>query len=270
MHSGITGSVRSRYELAHDREWSATVESHAHKPTSRTQGVDLPEDSVQDGGLTNRILAGLTATEFNRLVPYLQPAGLQSGEVIRRSQQSYPFIYFPESAVISHLYTLRNGGATAAAVIGSEGVVGLSAIVQSHPPVYDTKVMIGGDGLRVRVEVIREEFARGKDLQRLILTYVRKRLTQVSQRAVCNGRHKLAERLCTWLLMIDDRTSNVAIPLIQADIANHLGARRTVITARLHDLRRNGAITYKRGAIIVLDRKILEIGACECYQVLKQ
>lgn len=268
MYGRGTENDISGYESANNREASKTVGSQAHK-LSRSENT-ISEISIQDEGLTNRILAGLPATELNRLLPFFEPVGLRSGEVVRRSQQSYSFVYFPESAVFSHVYTLRRGGATASAVIGSEGIIGLSAILESRPPVYDTKVVIAGAGLRVRAEVIKEEFARGKDLQRLILTYVRKRLAQVSQRAVCNGRHKLAERLCTWLLMIDDRTSNVALLLTQADIANHLGARRTVITARLNDLRTKGAITYKRGAIIVLHRKILEIGACECYQVLKQ
>jgi CRP-like cAMP-binding protein len=219
-------------------------------------------------GLTNKILASLPAPELKRLLPFLEPVVLLSGEEVARSNEHDDFVYFPESVVISHLYLLREGE-TAAAVIGNDGVEGLSVITDSCTPAYCTRVMIGGEGLRVRAKVIRKEFARGETFQSLILTYMSKRVAQLSQRAVCNARHRLAERLCTWLLMINDRTQDKTLPLTHADIANHLGARRAVISGCCHGLRTRGLITYKRGNLIVLDRKMLEAAACECYQVLR-
>jgi CRP-like cAMP-binding protein len=219
-------------------------------------------------GLTNQILASLPAPEFSRLLPFFEPVALRSGEEVHRTNDSGDFVYFPETVVVSHLYSLHNGGATGAAVIGNDGMIGLSNLFESGPPAYRTVVMIGGEALRVRTEKISAEFARGASLQRLVLSYVRNRLEQVSQRAVCNGRHKLAERLCTWLLMVDDRAENRSLMLTQADIANHLGARRTVITGCCNVLRTRGAISYKRGHIIILDRKRLEAEACECYEAL--
>jgi len=169
----------------------------------------LPEVKPRHDGLTNKLLATLPASELGRLVPFLEPVTLIRGAELTRSKESDHFVYFPESAVISHYYLLRNGGTTAAAVIGNDGVVSLSTMFESRPPLYSTSVMIGGQALRVKAEVIRQEFARGESFQRLILAYMSKRLSQVSQRAVCNGRHKLAERLRTWLLMIDDRAEFV-------------------------------------------------------------
>lgn len=234
-----------------------------------THEVGLPETPTQNEGLTNRILAGLPAPEFKRLLPSFEPVVLMSGKDLMGLNEPNGSVYFPESAVISHLYLLKDGSATAAAVIGNDGVAGLSTLLASPPPDYFTKVVIEGDGLRVKAEVIREEFARGESLQRLVLAYMSQRLTQVSQRAVCNGRHKLLERLCTWLLMIDDRTENKALGLTHADIATHLGARRAVISGCCFTLRTKGMIAYKRGHVIILDRKMLEAEACECYQVLK-
>jgi CRP-like cAMP-binding protein len=262
----------SRCETGFDQSArSAFVASQIHKGiVSMRRELALPEVKPHNEGLTNKILASLPASELRRLVPFLEPVTLYRGAELIRSNESNHFVYFPESAVISHYYLLRNGGTTAAAVIGNDGVVSLSTMFESRPPLYSTRVMIGGVGLRVKPEVIRQEFARGESVQRLILAYMSKRLSQVSQRAVCNGRHKLAERLRNWLLMIDDRAEDRVLPLTHADIANHLGARRAVISGCCHALRARGVIDYRRGHIIILDRKTLEQEACECYQVLSE
>jgi CRP-like cAMP-binding protein len=265
-------NVMSRYEAGFDRfARAATVGAQIlERISGAEQEVTFHEVIPQDEGLTNKILASLPAPEFKRLLPFLEPVVLSSGEDLNRVNESDDFVYFPESAVVSHLYLLRSGGETAAALIGNDGAVGLSAVFESLPPIYCNRVTIGGDGLRVKTQVIKQEFARGECLQRLILNYMSNRLTQLSQRAVCNGRHKLADRLCTWLLMIDDRTVDGTLPLTHADIANQLGAQRAVITACCRALRTRAMISYKRGQITHLDRKELEAAACECYQVLKQ
>jgi CRP-like cAMP-binding protein len=234
------------------------------------QNAGISEISLrQDEGLTNKILGSLPAPEFRRLLPYFEPVALFRGEEIIRSNEFDDYVYFPESAVVSHLYYLSDGGTTAAAVIGNDGIVGLSKIFGTRPPVYRTKVVIEGHGLRVKTQVIKNEFARGESFQQYVLSYMSNRLAQVSQRAVCNGRHKLTERLCTWLLMINDRAEDRSLSLTHADIASHLGARRTVISGCCHALRKRGMITYKRGHIIIVDRKMLEGDACECYQVVR-
>jgi CRP-like cAMP-binding protein len=260
----------SRYESGFERRARpAIVPTQIQERISRTgQGIGLPPLASGNEGLANKILASLPAPELKRLLTFLEPVSLVSGEEIVRTNES-DFVYFPESAVISHVCVLRDRSVTAAAMIGNDGMIGLSAILDSSPSVYRTRVMIGGAGLRVKSEVIKQEFARGQSLQRLVLSYMSKRLEQLSQRAVCNGRHRLAERLCTWLLMIDDRTEDKAIPLTHADIANQLGARRAVISGCCYTLRSNNIIAYTRGRIMILDRKMLESRACECYQVLK-
>lgn len=262
----------SRYGSGVDRRGgSEGIVGQFQKGTATTgHEAGFPAVTRLNDGLSNKILASLPAPEFKRLLPFFEPVALRRGEEVLRSNESGDFVYFPETVVVSHLYRLDNGSPTSAAVIGNEGMIGLSNLFELGPPAYRTIVMIGGAGLRLKADDIRLEFARGASLQRLVLTYVSNRLEQVSQRAVCNGRHKLAERLCTWLLMIDDRAENRDLKLTHADIANHLGAQRAVITGSCNALRTSGAITYKRGHIIILDRERLETEACECYQVLQR
>ena len=104
-------------------------------------------------------------------------------------------------------------------------------------------------------------------MQRTLLGYAQARLLQVSQRAVCNSRHRLEERLCTWLLMIHDRAANVShLPLTHEAISQHLGTRRAGVTNFCNVLRDNGVIAYHRAMITILNRNALEDAACECYR----
>lgn len=229
----------------------------------------VPESIPFNGLLTNSVLAELPGPEFEGMLPYLEPVSLLAGHELYKVHQKVDYAYFPETAVISHLYVLEDGSTSGALLVGCEGMIGLSAILGSSSPSYWTQVIVGGSALRVSAEIIKQEFARGRALQRLMLSHISARLTQLAQRAVCNGRHRVQERLCTWLLMIQDRVSEEQLPLTQEHIAHHLGSRRPGITASCNALRENGIISYHRGLIRILDRPTLEASACECYRALR-
>jgi len=222
------------------------------------------------GLLTNKILTALPGEDFAQILPHLEPVSLAARHKIYEFDAKVDFVYFPETAVITHIYFLKDGSTTAVALVGNEGLVGLSAILNSHRPAYWSQVTIGGTAVRARPEVIWEQFVRGGAVQRLLLKYTSARLAQLSQKTVCNSRHRLEERFCTWLLMIQDRVSAAHIPLTHEEMAQHLGARRAGITGACNTLRDQGIITYHRGMVSVVDREKLETAACECYRTLKE
>lgn len=227
------------------------------------------ERPIQFSGLlTNKLLTSLPGPIFANLLQHLEPTTLSAGEEIYACGTRIETVYFPETAVISHLSYLEDGSATEIAIIGNEGLVGLSAILESPTSVYWTKVTIGGTVLRAHLDVITQEFRRVGAFQKQILSYTSSYLHSVAQRAVCNGRHRLEERLCTWLLMVHDRANGARLPLTHELIAEHLGARRAGITSFCTLLRQHGAISYQRGLISVVDRQLLEEMACECYRVV--
>jgi CRP-like cAMP-binding protein len=228
----------------------------------------VPEPIPFNGLLTNTLLTSLPGPEFEELLPYLEPVSLLADHELYGFQENIDFIYFPETAVISHVCLLEDGSTSGASIVGREGMVGLSSLFNSGPPVYWTQVIIGGCALRIRAEVFKEEFDRARALQQLVLNYISLRLSQLAQKAVCNGRHRVQERLATWLLMIQDRVSDQLLPLTQEQIAQNLGARRPGITSSCNALKRNEIISYHRGLIRILDRSRLEASACECYRVL--
>jgi CRP-like cAMP-binding protein len=259
---------RTSYRL--EQEGTSGAPLMMEEGTGIRRGYTSPKPIPFNGLLTNKLLAALPGPDFARLLPRLEPVSLISGQDVYKFGEAIDFAYFPETVVISQIYFLEDGSTTGAAIVGREGMTGLSAIFDSRPPTYWTRITIAGSALRVEQEVIKREFARGEAMQKLLLGYTSTRLAQLSQRAVCNGRHNLEGRLCTWLLMIHDRASEQQLPLTHEEIAHHLGARRAGVTSSCNVLRDNGIIHYRRGLIRILDREKLESVACECYRMLRQ
>jgi CRP-like cAMP-binding protein len=237
----------------------------------RIPNTPKSERQIQFSGLlTNKLLTNLPGPVFATVLPYLEPVSLSAGEEIYSCGSKIESIYFPETAVISQLSYLEDGSATEVAIIGNEGLVGLPGVLDSGPSSHWTEATIGGTALRANVDMVREEFRRGGAFQGQVLSFTSTYLNQVSQRAVCNSRHRLEERLCTWLLMVHDRAHGGQLPLTHELIAEHLGARRAGITSFCTLLREYGAIAYQRGVISIVNRQLLEEMACECYRALVQ
>ena len=236
------------------------------RPASQRR-IDFPKlnRSPFTGLLTNKLLSSLQGAEFTELLPYLEPVSFRTGQYICEQGQEMHHIYFPETVVISQLCYLDDGSSTGVAIIGRDGLLGLSAILQNSHAHHWAIATIGGSALRIRADQVRREFTKGGPVQRSILNYAHTRLQQVSQRAVCNSRHRLEERLCTWLLMIQNRANASQLPLTHEAISQHLGTRRAGVTNFCNVLRDNGVIAYHRALITILDRKALEDSACECY-----
>lgn len=232
------------------------------------QRVKTPGGTFLNPGIANELLSALSEDEFARLGPYVEQLPLRQGQVLYQYGESLQFAYFPESGVVSHLHVLADGSTTETAIIGRDGMIGLSAVFNVPPPSYLTQVAVTGSALRVRADALRQEFLRGGAVQRTLLAYANARMRQLSQKAVCNGHHKVSERLCTWLLMIHDRAESDRLTLTHEQIAAHMGVRRAGVTIAASALRDERAIDNGRGLIRILDRAALEASACECYRVL--
>ena len=215
--------------------------------------------------LTNRLLSALPAEDFARLFPSLEPVSLAAGEVLYKLDEEMRYAYFPETAVVSHLYIMSEGAMTEADMVGREGMTGLTAVFNVPPPTYISEVALAGSALRARVDVLRQEFARGGAFQQVLVRYAAARIALLSRRAVCNGNHHVDERLCTWLLMVHDRAGDHPLTLTHERISRHLGTRRAGVTSAATMLRDRGVINYTRGQIHITDRLALEGAACECY-----
>jgi CRP-like cAMP-binding protein len=217
----------------------------------------------------NTILAGLPKDARERLYPYLEPVQMRSGDILSLSSLRSHYVYFPASSIISLLNVLEDGSASETGIVGNEGMIGLANILGDGSTFGKSVVSIEGYGFRLKAQLFCDEFDRAAQMRDLLLRYTQARITQVSQRAICNRFHGVQERLSSWLLMAVDRHHSNHLSITQGTIANLLGVRREGITAAACKLQYAGLIHYSRGNIAIQDRSRLEAGACECYQVVK-
>ena len=217
----------------------------------------------------NQLLDALPEHEWLRWQPQLELVDLPLGMVLYESGAQMAYVYFPTTAIVSLLYVLENGASAEIAVVGHEGVVGISIFMGGGSTPSRAVVQSAGKGLRLRAGAMKDEFDRSSPVMHLLLRYTQALITQMSQTAVCNRHHSLDQQLCRWLLLSLDRLSGNDLVMTQELIANMLGVRREGVTEAALNLQKSGLISYARGHIKVLDRPGLEQRTCECYQVVK-
>jgi CRP-like cAMP-binding protein len=217
----------------------------------------------------NQLLAALPEAEWHRIVPQLEPVEMPLGHVLYESGRTMSYVYFPVDAIVSLLYVMENGASAEIAVVGHEGIVGISLFMGGESTPSRAVVQSAGRGFRVRAQSIKDEFERAGPVMHLLLRYTQALITQMAQTAVCNRHHTLDQQLCRWLLLSLDRLQGNELVMTQELIANMLGVRREGVTEAALKLQRVGLIRYSRGRIAVLDRPGLEQRTCECYAVVK-
>ncbi len=218
----------------------------------------------------NSLLASLPDAEWQRWSPNLEPIELPLGKVIYEAGVTLTHVYFPTTAIVSLLYVMESGASAEIAVVGNEGLVGISLFMGGGSTPSRAVVQSAGQGFRLKAELMKVQFERGGPVMHLLLRYTQALITQMSQTAVCNRHHSLDQQLCRWLLLSMDRVEGNVLVMTQELISNMLGVRREGVTEAALKLQKAGLIDYARGHITVLDRAGLEDRTCECYAVVKR
>ena len=216
------------------------------------------------------MLAALPEAEWRLWMPLLEPVELPLGLVLYESGQTLGHVYFPTTAIVSLLFVLKDGDSAEIAVVGNEGVVGISLFMGGDSTPSRAVVQSAGRGYRLSSTAIKEAFNRNGPVMHLMLRYTQALITQMAQTAVCNRHHALDKQLCRWLLLSMDRLQGNELVMTQELIANMLGVRREGVTEAALKLQAAGLIQYARGRITVIDRPGLERRTCECYAVVKK
>jgi CRP-like cAMP-binding protein len=228
-----------------------------------------PTDSRTCDPRANHLLGALPTTDWRRWLPLLEAVDLPLGKVLYESGRIPSHVYFPTTAIVSLLYVTERGASAEIAVVGCEGLVGVSLFMGGDSTPGRAVVQSAGTGFRLPAQTIREEIRRGP-VALLLLRYTQALITQMAQTAVCNRHHSLDQQLCRWLLLSRDRLWDNELVMTQELIANMLGVRREGVTAGALKLQAGGLIRYRRGRITILDRAGLEQRVCECYAVVKK
>ena len=217
----------------------------------------------------NELLAALPAAEWLRWLPQLEAVEMPLGKVLYESGSKMTHVYFPTTSIVSLLYVMEDGSSAEIAVVGREGLVGISLFMGGSSTPSRAVVQSAGFGYRLQASLMMQEFNRAGPVLHLLLRYTQALITQMAQTAVCNRHHSLDQQLCRWLLLSLDRLNSNELVMTQELIANMLGVRREGVTEAAGQLQDAGLISYRRGHITVHDRPGLEKRSCECYAVVK-
>jgi CRP-like cAMP-binding protein len=218
----------------------------------------------------NHLLAALPDAEWQRWLPHLERVVMPLGQVLYEAGDTLSHVYFPTTAIVSLLYVMESGASAEIAVVGNEGIVGISLFMGGNSTPSRAVVQSAGQGFRLRAPVMKDAFDQAGAVLHLLLRYTQALITQMAQTAVCNRHHSLDQQLCLWLLLSLDRLASNELVMTQELIANMLGVRREGVTEGALKLQQAGLIRYARGHISVLDRIGLEQRSCECYAVVKK
>ena len=215
--------------------------------------------------LENKLLSALSSSTCEQLLLSGEVISLTSGQIVHQAPEVITEVYFPTTAIFSNMIEMTDGMTSEVALVGKEGLVGLSAILGTNAAFTKSIVRVSGTALKLPTEIIKQEFQRQKKLQQRLLLYTRSYLAHLSHIAACNSLHSVEQRFAWFLLLVHDCTTLENIPLTQKTIALMLGVRRASVTETAIALQTRKTIEYSRGKIIILDRTTLEAIACECY-----
>jgi CRP-like cAMP-binding protein len=214
---------------------------------------------------SNRLLAALFAAGVRaQLDSFLRCVELAQGEVLAEPLQRIKRVYFPFSGLISFLVPLTDGSLIQTAVVGSDGAVGALQALDAR--VSPNKIVVQMPSTAAVFEA--DQFAKIAQtdpcVRSLVLSHAEFFLAEVQQSAACNAVHSVQQRMCRWLLRMNDLIDGKNIAVTQEIFSDMLG------TLAATSLQKAGAIRYRRGHIHILDVDLLMKSSCECYSALRR
>lgn len=219
----------------------------------------------------NGLLAAMPKDALERLLPDIETVTLVAGDRLDSIEGGLKHAYFPADMIVTVLVPSGEHTTTKVAVIGREGMIGLSAFMGNEAPHRHLVVLNTGHAFKIPVTAMKAEFDRNGAVMRLTLRFTQSVLTQMAQNAVCNRYHLISQQLSAWLLTCMDRMpEGNSLRVTQETVAGILGVRREAINDAANTLRQLGLIAFRRGHIRMLDRPGLMANACECYLVVKR
>lgn len=213
----------------------------------------------------NSLLAALPRAEMNRILKRCTTVELSFGAVLCQQDEAIRHVYFPLTGIISLVATVTSHRPLEIALIGSEGMLGVTLILGVDRAPLRGAVQGSGLCLRMTAGLFRKSLLDSPSLSRRLPRYLYVLMAQLSQTVICSRFHEVDQRLARWLLMTHDRVHSNHLHLTHAFLADMLGVRRSGITIAAGILQSKGLIDYRRGEIDILDRKGLEAASCECY-----
>ena len=226
--------------------------------------------SVDGKAVRNRVLLAVPDDEYKLMRADLKYVDLPHHLSLHEPTQKIEFVYFPNRGMVSQVVVTKDGRTVEVGVVGSEGYVGAGLAVGLSRSSVREIVQIAGDGFRMMGNALERILRSAPQLQMILSRHSGLQGMQVAQTAACNRLHDIQQRLSRWLLMTQDRVNLAVLPITHDFIATMMGTDRSTVSLAAGVLQKKGIIDYVRGAVKIVNRRKLQISACECYGVIQQ
>jgi CRP-like cAMP-binding protein len=220
--------------------------------------------------IPNRILSALPPEVYAEILPDLKLVPLKFRVSLHEPGDIMPYVYFPNTGVISMLTVLVDGSAVEIATIGNEGMTDLSVFLGLEASDSRLLIQVPGTAMRMESSRFRQHVEEIPILRTFLGYYAVSMFTLVAQSAACNQMHPIVERCARWLLMTHDRVDADQFPMTHDFLSEMLGVRRPSVSVAAAALQKAGLIAYHRGNVTILDRAGLEAASCECYRLIRE
>lgn len=234
-----------------------------HTSTNGLNGFSDPAVKVKIQG--NSFLESLPAMIVEELAARMKEVELRPDQYLLHQDEPIECIYFPKTAVVSEFQMLEDGRTIEVALVGKDGVIGSSALLNANPAINGAQVYVGGSALKLRASLFDRKLLTVEGFQRPLHALIESQMKHVSQRLICSTFHTMEQRLCTWLLRVHDRTRRDRYQITHEQVARSLGVHRPSISATLQNLRDKGLLDYGRAHFSIVNIPELEELACTCY-----
>ncbi len=209
------------------------------------------------GWAANQLLAGMTETELDKLLPMLEWQQLPVRSRLESRGRAIERAHFLLGGVASQIGTTRFGTQADVAMLGSEGMTGVVLLLGGVRSSTDCVMQIAGESLSIDRRAFQGLLERRPALNAYLLRYVKALLAQMANNCIAQARAKIEERLARCILMCCDRMGSDRISLTHEALSEMVSTRRASVTNALHQLEGDGVIRATRASIQLLDRPSL-------------
>jgi CRP-like cAMP-binding protein len=214
----------------------------------------------------NLLLNALPLATRRACAESAEAVDLKFGEEVAAQGERAKYVYFPGSAVCSLTVGIKSGDKAECAIVGAEGVIGVSLLGGAPRNAFSAVVQVAGSGYRIPIGRFMDLMQHHRPLHDAIFSYAGFALNIVGRSVACNSYHSIIERLARWLLTMHDRVERDELSLTHDMLSQMLTATRPRVSLAAAKLRGMQIIDYRRRTIRILDRKRLEQLSCECYE----
>ena len=237
-----------------------------HRISAMTKKTNFEARSDDAGNVvSNHILCAISEEEFGKLLPALEFVKLSQHRSLQRRARTMSAAYFINSGLASLIIASDHERSVEVGVVGCEGMTGVALMAGLRRATCSALMQIEGSAFRMERNAFEKAVQSCPEFRDRLLRYSVIQTMQVAQTAACNRLHDTRQRLARWLLMAHDRVTSDVVRLTHEFLAIMLGTDRPSVTLAAKYLKQVGAIEYKRRALTIVNRKLLERVSCGCY-----